>query len=64
MKVEIKLLHETCKARMLDNELGRLSIVYKQGGICHPNTPIGQSKGKRDLEERRMIWEQDGRRKV
>lgn len=64
MRVEIKLLHGPCKAKMYDNELRRLSTVYKQGGICHPNVPNGQRKGKRDPEEGRMIWEQGGRRKV
>lgn len=65
MRVEIKLLQGPCKAKMHDNELRRFSTVYKQGGpLCHPNVPIGQRKGKRDLEEGRMIWEQGGRRKV
>lgn len=55
MRVEIKLLQEPCKAKMHSNEPRRLSIVYKQDGICHPDVPIGQKKGKRNLDEGRMI---------
>lgn len=64
MTAKMKLLQEYCKAKVHSNEPRRLSIVYKQGGICHSNIPIGQRKSKRDMKEGRMIWEQDGRRRI